>query len=135
MNSNIGLTIKHLAEKKYHNSAEFARLIGKTPQNLNKLFSTKNPGAATLSKVSEVLGVPLDYILNYDISHQSKVEEMATPDGGNNLYPPDSFKEEETELDKNLARIQGYERLFELKQKGVLTEEEFIIEKTRLLNS
>lgn len=51
MLSNAGIT-----------KAQFAKVVGVAPQNISKLFSTKN--ILTLSKVSTVLNVSLNFLLN-----------------------------------------------------------------------
>ena len=51
MLSNAGIT-----------KAQFAKAVGVAPQNISKLFSTKN--ILTLSKVSTVLNVSLNFLLN-----------------------------------------------------------------------
>ena len=43
------------------NKAQFAHVMGVAPQNVNKLIATKN--ALTLSKVAEILEVPLNELL------------------------------------------------------------------------
>lgn len=44
------------------NKAQFAKAMGIAPQNIGKLFSTKN--AITLSKVGKVLNVSLNYLVH-----------------------------------------------------------------------
>lgn len=43
------------------NKAQFAKTMGVAPQNIGKLFSTKN--AITLSKVGKILNVSLNYLV------------------------------------------------------------------------
>lgn len=43
------------------NKAQFAAAMGVAPQNVNKLFATKN--ALTLSRVAEILKVPLNELI------------------------------------------------------------------------
>ena len=44
------------------NKAQFAKTMGVAPQNVGKLFSTKN--AMTLSKVGKILNVSLNYLVH-----------------------------------------------------------------------
>lgn len=128
-----GMIIKQLAIQKFGTVAEFARKMEKNPQTINKLFNTKNPGADTLTKVSEVLGVTIQHIVNYDNDHvlaESQIQEMEPIYGSQKLYPDN---DEDNDLEKSMLRLSAYEKLFELKEKGVLTDEEFKIEKAKLL--
>ena len=47
--------------------AEFCRRVGVEPSNISKLFKTKN--AITLNKVSKILGVPVDVLIDGDRYH------------------------------------------------------------------
>lgn len=47
--------------------AEFCRRVGVEPSNISKLFKTKN--ALTLNKVSKILGVPVDILIDGDRYH------------------------------------------------------------------
>jgi transcriptional regulator with XRE-family HTH domain len=127
-----GLIIKQLVEKNFSSTAEFARKMGKTPQTINNLYKTKHPGSEMLTKVSEVLGIPVQQILNYEdhLFTQSQVQEMEPSYDSKKLYPDNN---EDNDLEKSILRLSAYEKLFELKEKGVLTDEEFSIEKAKLL--
>lgn len=50
-----------LSEKKI-TKATFAKEMAVKPQNVKKLFSTNN--VQLLSKVSDVLGIPIDFLIN-----------------------------------------------------------------------
>lgn len=45
-----------------YSKAQFAKVMGVAPQNISKLFSTKN--ALTLAKVGKVLNVTLHYLVH-----------------------------------------------------------------------
>lgn len=50
-----------ILDRKNISKAQFAKEMGVAPQNINKLFGTKN--IYTLSKISTFLDIPLDVLL------------------------------------------------------------------------
>ena len=73
----------HAAEmlkEKQLTKAAFAEQMGVKAQNVNKVFETKN--VCTLQKVAQVLGLPLDYIINGgDTTNETSIDGFVEVNG------------------------------------------------------
>ena len=63
------------------NAAQFAKEMGVVPQNINKLFGTKN--VLTLCRVSSILGIPLDNLISGE--ERQRIQGCVFVDGIANL--------------------------------------------------
>ena len=70
-----------LLESKGISKAQFAKEMGVVPQNINKLFGTKN--VSTLCRVSSILGIPLDNLISGE--ERQRIQGCVFVDGIANL--------------------------------------------------
>ena len=70
-----------LLESKGISKAQFAKEMGVVPQNINKLFGTKN--FLTLCRVSSILGIPLDNLMSGE--ERQRIQGCVFVDGIANL--------------------------------------------------
>lgn len=84
--------------------AEFCRRMGVEPSNITKLFKTKN--AITLNKVSKILGVPVDVLIDGDRYH---VYENLTIVGCVRVNGKAFILNNETDIDNLYYQIHHYQ--------------------------
>ena len=129
MEPHIGQVIEKIAKEKYVKSAELARRINTTPQNLNAIFKRKSIDTHQLFVISKALGHDFFVLYTEEVKYSIGVNSMLYPTPADSLVECDKERTTLSEmlrlqttisttqakymasLEEKIAKLEGKERV------------------------